>query len=250
MGGTAAPPAGKWISGHYDAYNRQLTTTDHHRWLLYHAAPQRLRHGRQHPQRHDRRRGHKVLRLHESLVARPAHERDGRRHDEGHSLRRPDPDERRPVLRQPGHVLQRQGLYLHVDEGTAARLRDGRRQERYLHLRYVRCPHQQNGRRHDVQLHHALRQRQHHGEQPFGFQGQPRVAQVVVGHYRIVGGFLNTKYRHINTSLRRSGKVFVFGEKTASILLGHPGGENLWAGGFRLTVGEKTWDFRLLSCQF
>ena len=43
MGGAAAPPAGKWISGHYDAYNRQHTTTDHHRCLLYHAAPQRLR---------------------------------------------------------------------------------------------------------------------------------------------------------------------------------------------------------------
>lgn len=37
-GGAPAPPAGKWISGHYDAYNRQHTTTDHHRCLLYHAA--------------------------------------------------------------------------------------------------------------------------------------------------------------------------------------------------------------------
>ena len=43
-GGASAPPAGKWTSGHYDAYNRQHTTTDHHRCLLYHAAPQRLRH--------------------------------------------------------------------------------------------------------------------------------------------------------------------------------------------------------------
>ena len=42
-GGAPAPPAGKWISGHYDAYNRQHTTTDHHRCLLHHAAPQRLR---------------------------------------------------------------------------------------------------------------------------------------------------------------------------------------------------------------
>ena len=130
-----------------------------------------------------------------------------------------------------------------MDEGPSARLRDGRRQAGFLHLRHVRRPHQQNGRRHDVQLHHALRQRQHHGEQPFGFQGQPRVAQVVVGHYRIVGGFLNTKYRHINTSLRRSGKVFVFGEKTASILLGHPGGENLWAGGLPADCGRKNMGF-------
>lgn len=37
-GGAPAPPAGKWTSGHYDAYNRQHTTTDHHRCLLYHAA--------------------------------------------------------------------------------------------------------------------------------------------------------------------------------------------------------------------
>ena len=44
-GGAPAPPAGKWTSGHYDAYNRQHTTTDHHHCLLYHAAPQRLRHG-------------------------------------------------------------------------------------------------------------------------------------------------------------------------------------------------------------
>lgn len=42
-GGAVAPPAGKLTSGHYDAYNRQHTTTDHHRCLLYHAAPQRLR---------------------------------------------------------------------------------------------------------------------------------------------------------------------------------------------------------------
>ena len=44
-GGAPAPPAGKWTSGHYDAYNRQHTTTDHHRCLLHYAAPQRLRHG-------------------------------------------------------------------------------------------------------------------------------------------------------------------------------------------------------------
>ena len=44
--------------------------------------------------------------------------------------------------------------------------------------------------------------------------------------------------------------MFVFGEKMASILLGHPGGENLWAAAFRLIVEEKTWDFLLLSVQF
>ena len=95
----------------------------------------------------------------------------------------------------------------------------------------------------------VLRQGQHHGKQPFGFQGQPRVAQVVVGHHRVVAGFLNAKYRHIITSLRRSGKVFVFGEKAASMPPGYPGGENLWAGDFRLTVEEKTEHLRLLSGQ-
>ena len=44
--------------------------------------------------------------------------------------------------------------------------------------------------------------------------------------------------------------MFVFEEKTASIPLGHPGGENLWAAAFRLIVEEKTWDFLLLSVQF
>ena len=81
-----------------------------------------------------------------------------RRHDQGHPLRRPDPDERPPILRQPHHVLQRQGLYLHVDEGPPARLRDGGRQAGLLYLRHVRCPHQQDGQRHDVQLHNAFRQ--------------------------------------------------------------------------------------------
>ena len=85
----------------------------------------------------------------------------------------------------------------------------------------------------------VLRQRQHHGEQPFGFQRQPRVAQVVVGHHRVVAGFLNAKYRHQVTSFRRSGKVFVFGEKTASMLTRYPGGKNLWAAAFRLIVGKK-----------
>ena len=95
----------------------------------------------------------------------------------------------------------------------------------------------------------VLRQGQHHGEQPFGFQGQPRIPQVVVGHHRVVAGFLNAKYRHSITSFRRSGKVFVFGKKTASMPLGHLGGKNLWAATFRLIVNEKTWDFHLLSVQ-
>ena len=52
----------------------------------------------------------------------------------------------------------------------------------------------------------VLRQGQHHGEQPFGFQRQPRVAQVVVGHHRVVAGFLNVEYCHGITSFRRSKK--------------------------------------------
>ena len=86
----------------------------------------------------------------------------------------------------------------------------------------------------------VLRQGQHHGEQPFGFQRQPCVAQVVVGHHRVVAGFLNAKYRHVITSLWRSGKVLVFGEKVASMPPGHPGGENRWVVTFRLIAGEKT----------
>lgn len=97
----------------------------------------------------------------------------------------------------------------------------------------------------------VLRQGQHHGEQPFGFEGQPRVAQMVVGHYRIVAGFLNTKYRHIlSPPFGGLEKCLFSGEKTASIPLGHPGGENLWAGDFRLTAEEKTLDFQPLSVQF
>ena len=33
-----APPAERWISGHYDAYNRQHTAANHHRCLLHYAA--------------------------------------------------------------------------------------------------------------------------------------------------------------------------------------------------------------------
>ena len=86
----------------------------------------------------------------------------------------------------------------------------------------------------------VLRQGQHHGEQPFGFQRQSRIAQVVVGHHRVVTGFLNAKYRHGITSFRRLGKVFVFGKKAASMLLGYSRGENLWAVAFRLIAAEKT----------
>ena len=89
----------------------------------------------------------------------------------------------------------------------------------------------------------VLRQGQHHGEQPFGFQRQPRIPQVVVGHHRVIAGFLNAKYRHGITSFRRSGKVFILGEKAASVPPGHPGGENLWAVAFRVIVDEKIWDF-------
>ena len=51
----------------------------------------------------------------------------------------------------------------------------------------------------------------YHGEQSSGFQCQPRVVQVVVGHYCVVAGFLNAKYRHHIASFRRFGKAFVFG---------------------------------------
>ena len=96
----------------------------------------------------------------------------------------------------------------------------------------------------------VLRQGQHHGEQPFGFQRQPRIPQVVVGHHRVVSGFFNAKYRHVITSFRRSGKVLVFGEKMASMSPGHLGWGNLWAVAFRLIGEEKTWDFRLISVHF
>lgn len=41
----------------------------------------------------------------------------------------------------------------------------------------------------------------------------------------------------------------IFGKKSASMPPGYPGGENLWAGDFRLTVEEKTEHLRLLSGQ-
>ena len=56
----------------------------------------------------------------------------------------------------------------------------------------------------------VLRQGQHHGDQPIGFRGHSRIAQVG-GHHGVVTGFLDAKYRHSITSLRRFGKVFVLG---------------------------------------
>lgn len=89
----------------------------------------------------------------------------------------------------------------------------------------------------------VLRQGQHHGEQPFGFEGQPRVAQMVVGHYRIVAGFLNTKYRHIITSLRRSGKVFVFGGKDGFYSARTPRRGKSMGGGLPADCGRKNIGF-------
>ena len=86
----------------------------------------------------------------------------------------------------------------------------------------------------------VIRQGQHHGEQPFGFQGQPRIVQVMIGHHRVIAGFLNAKYRHDITSFRRSEKVFIFREKTVSTPSGYPGGENLWAESVQLIIKDKT----------
>lgn len=61
---------------------------------------------------------------------------------------------------------------------------------------------------------------------------------MVVGHHRVVAGFLNAKYRRGITSLRRFEKVFVFGKKAASMPPGYPGGENLWAAVFQLIVDK------------
>ena len=79
---------------------------------------------------------------------------------------------------------------------------------------------------------------------------KPRVAQVVIGHHRVVAGFLNAKYRHLITSFRRSGKVFVFEEKTASMPPRCPRGENLWASAVQLIAGEKSEIFDLFPFHF
>ena len=61
---------------------------------------------------------------------------------------------------------------------------------------------------------------------------------MVVGYHRVVP-FFYAKYRHGITSVRQSGKVFVFGNKTAFMPPGYPGGENLWAVAFQLIAKEK-----------
>ena len=81
----------------------------------------------------------------------------------------------------------------------------------------------------------VLRQGQHHGEQPFGFQRQFRVAQVMVGHHRVVVGFLNSKYRHVITSLQWLKKCSFSGKRRP---LCRPDTKP-WAAAFRLTVREK-----------
>ena len=58
-----------------------------------------------------------------------------------------------------------------------------------------------------------------------GFQRQPRVTQVVIGHNGVVADFLNTKYCHGITSFRRPGKVFIFGEKAPLRYLDTPEGK-------------------------
>ena len=70
-----------------------------------------------------------------------------------------------------------------------------------------------------------LRQGQHEGQQPLRFQRQCRVPQMMVCHHRVVAGFLNAKYRHNLTSLRRSGKVFVFGKNSILCPLASPCGK-------------------------
>lgn len=95
----------------------------------------------------------------------------------------------------------------------------------------------------------VFQQGQHHGEPSFEFQRQSRIAQMVVGHHRVVAGFLYAKYCHGITSLRRLGNVFIFGGKLAFMPSGCPRVENLWAMAFWLIVEGKAWDFRLLSRQ-
>ena len=57
----------------------------------------------------------------------------------------------------------------------------------------------------------VLWQGQHHGEQPLGFQRQARIPQVMVGHHRIITGFLNAEYRHIGYLLPSVLKSVRFG---------------------------------------
>ena len=78
------------------------------------------------------------------------------------------------------------------------------------------------------------------------------VARVQVGILDGISAVQHHPVAHIDThmghaagitSFRRSGKVFILGEKAASVPPGHPGGENLWAVAFRVIVGEKIRDF-------
>lgn len=64
------------------------------------------------------------------------------------------------------------------------------------------------------------------------------IAQVVVGCHYVVAGFLNAKYRHVITSLRRSGKEIVFVEKTVSTPPGCLGGETAMGGGILADCGR------------
>ena len=77
---------------------------------------------------------------------------------------------------------------------------------------------------------HPFMERRQNGDQHIGVMldlVQVEVILVIVVGGLVVAGFLNTKYRYGITSFRRSGKVLVFGEKTASIPPGYPGGGNL-----------------------
>ena len=89
----------------------------------------------------------------------------------------------------------------------------------------------------------VLRQGQHHGEQPFGFQRQPCVAQVVVGHHRVVAGFLNAKYRHHITSFRRSKIVLVFWGKDGHFAAQIPQREKPMGGGLLANWQRKNMGF-------
>ena len=66
---------------------------------------------------------------------------------------------------------------------------------------------------------------------------------MVVGHHRVVAGFLNAKYRHGITSLRRLEKVFVFGENAASMLPGHSGGGKPMGSDLSADCGRKNMGF-------
>ena len=42
----------------------------------------------------------------------------------------------------------------------------------------------------------ALRQREHQGQQPLGFEGEGCIPQMVICHHGVVFGFVDTKYCH------------------------------------------------------